>query len=601
LLEGIESIVSDQDTVVLGTRSGEVITVNKVADSVLINCEKFGMTAANLSYSYRAGATDSTTLVCCDNSLVSVCIAKHRSRPNDAVQLKKKLRVWPVDASNPEAIPPPVHMAKVVDMPSEDGITPILMISGSRLLLAEMHEEPGPVHRSIPVDGTPNRVIYCQFTKCLIVAVNQPSGPNLLFINPDTGEDIGRPTDQNKVPQPCIAGLGKEGDRIFGLAEWNYKKDGNVWNFILVTTKNGRLIVVTTEKIPSRDGGPTTFRYWTRFRKEVPEPIYSVLGYDEGLIYCAGQTIHWEFLDTEERRLKPLKSFALGSPATSLRISNDNKLVALTHTESLVVLDGPDTDEARTRLCHVDPWRRNGVDSIEIAGPELTAQTQSKSGISLVADRECGVAGLWVPWDTPERETEVVFEAELLSSIRRFRRGRTRPVWERRGYNPPRYGRLLATADDAEIVGVSLNGAMYGFTLLSVEAWRLLRFVQNLAGQSAELCPFAPAASLARQRVQQQGQASQSGQLLPQGRDGDLEPKMAYGLEMQVDGDVLRRCLERKALERLVVKQGHVKRFMELLGELDGGAYTAGLAEGDHAAYFRVAYEVLEYYLAPAF
>jgi hypothetical protein len=592
LVEGIESIISVGDTILLGTRSGEVITVKNAADAVSIDCEKFGTTAAKISCSYRADSTDPTILVCCDNSLVSIRLDQHASPRGVAVEHKTKFRVWPVDASKLEAVPPPVHYATAVDMPSEDGITPLLVISGSRLLLAEMHEQPGPVHRSIPVDGMPNRIIYCQFTQCLVAAVNRPSGPTLMFINPDTGEDIGRPTDKNKEPQTCIAGLGKEGDRIMGLAEWNYRREGNVWNFILVTTTSGRLIVVTTEKVVSRDGGGSPiFRYWTRFRKEVKEPIYAVVGYDEGLIYCAGQTVYWEVLDTQEKRLKPLKSFSLGSPATSLRLSN-GKLVALTSRDSLIVLDNLDTDEENTKLCHVDPWRRNGVDSIEVAaGPQLDSESNT-SGIHLVADRERGVAGLWVPWQTPDRECEVVLEAELLSSIRKFRRGRTRPVWEQRPRRP-RYGRLPATADDAEVLGVALNGSLHQFTLLGVEAWRLLRFVQNLAVAAPELCPFFPL-GLARQQ-QQRGQNDGGG-----GRDADPEPRLAYGLEMHVDGDILRRCLERRALEWLVVKQAHVARFIELLGELDGGQHTEGLAaEGDHARYFRLAYDVLEYYLMP--
>jgi hypothetical protein len=68
---------------------------------------------------------------------------------------------------------------------------------------------------------------------------------------------------------------------------------------------------------------------------------------------------------------------------------------------------------------------------------------------------------------------------------------------------------------------------------------------------------------------------------------------------MHVDGDLLRRCLERRVLELLVVKDKHVARFTELLRALDGGRYTEGFAEtGDHAKYFRLAYEVLEYYLS---
>ncbi|AEO55429.1 hypothetical protein MYCTH_59585 [Thermothelomyces thermophilus ATCC 42464] len=579
-VEGIESIISVKGTVLLGTRSGEVIMVKDVAGSVSVECERFGTTAATLSCSYRAGATEPTILACCDNSLVSIRLKQRYNHCGGTTELKTtKLRVWPVDASKLEDIPPPVHYATAVDMASDDGLTPILLISGSRLLLAEMHEEPGPVQRSIPTEGTPNRVLYCQFTQCLVAAVNKPSGPTLTFINPDTGDDIGIPTDKNKAPQTCIAGLGKEGDRIMSLGEWNYKRDGNVWNFILVTTRAGRLIVVTTEKVVSQDGSRTTFRYWTRFRKELSEPIYSVLGFDEGLIYCAGQTIYWEVLDPKEKRLKPLKSFRLGSPATSLRISN-GKLVALTSRESLVVLDNLDTDEEGIRLCHVDPWRRNGVDSMEVAGPQLD---QATGGIHLVADRECGVAGLWVPWQTPERECEVVLEAELPSSVRKFCRGRTRPVWEQR-LRKPRYGRLPATVDDAEILGVSLDGTMRQFTLLSVEAWRLLRFIQNLAPDTADVCPLG-------RRKSSKGLGPGLGP----------EPKLAYGLEMHVDGDILRRCLEKRALEWLVAKEAHVARLIELLRELDGGQHTQGLtAEGDHAGYFQLAYDILEYYLSPA-
>ena len=590
--------MSVQDRILLGTRSGEVITVETATGSVSIDWERFGTTTANINCSYRAGSADPTILVTCDKTLSAIGMSAHGRHDHGSVKLETKHRVVPVDASKLDALAPPVHFATAVDMPSEDGVVPILIISGSRLLLAEMHKEPGLVHRSIPVEGSPNRLMYCQFTQCLVAAVNRPDGPTLAFINPDTGEDVGVPIDKNRERLPCINGLGKAEDRIFGLAEWNYRRAGNVWNFILVTTKSGRLIVVTTEKVAARGGGGAngspTFLYLTRFKKHVPEPIYSVIGYDEGVIYCAGQTIHWEVLDTEEKRLKPLKTFALGSPATSLRISN-SKLLAMTTSESLVVLDNLDASEENTRLCHVDPWRRNAVDFIEVAG--ATSQQQqiddpTTGGLALVADRDRGVTALWVPWQTPDRECEVVLEAELPSAVRRFRRGRTRSVWEQR-LHAPRFGRLAATVDDAEVLGVSLNGAVTQFVLLGVEAWRLLRWVQNLARGCEEVCPFA--VSLSRQ------QQPQRGLLDGGGSGGDPEPKLAYGGEMHVDGDVLGRCLERRALERVVVGEERVARLRELLGELDGGRYTAGWAEeGDDKRYFGLAYEVLEYYLSPA-
>lgn len=577
VVEGIASIVALQDVIFLGTRSGEVIAVKRTGDSMSVDCEKLGITAADLSCGHPAGAADPMILVSCDNNLVALGADRYRSGRAHTAQPNLS-RVWPVDASKPEAPPPPVHYATVVDMPSEDGVVPVLMISGSRLLLAELHRQPGPVHRSIPVDGAPNRIIYCQSTQCLVAALNLGDRPTLAFINPDTGEDIGRPTDRNGESQDYVSGLGKPGDRILALTEWNYRREGNVWNFILASTRGGRLVLISTAKVGARDGARPTVRYWTRFKKEIKEPIYSVIGYEEGLIYCFGQTVMWEVLDVTERRLKPLRSFQLNSPATSLRISN-GKLLVLTSQESLVVLDHADCEGDGSRVCHADPCRRNGIHFIEVTGPQPEEPT---GGMVLVSDRECGVGALWVPWHTPERECEVVLEAELGASIRRFARGRTRPMWEQRQRNP-KYGRLAATLDDAEILGISLNGAMHHVALLDLKAWRFLRFLQNIALASEELCPF-----VARRRGNGRGAPE------------DVEPRMGNKLEMHVDGDILRRYLEKRALERLVVAPQHVSRFIELLDELDDGRHTAGFAAGgDYRRYFQLAYDILEYYLQP--
>jgi hypothetical protein len=574
LAESIASIVSVRDTILLGSRSGEVIAVREAAGALSISCERFGMATASLSCSYGAGATDPTILVCCDNSLVSVAVDQRGSRC-DVVPLKTKCRVWPVDVSRPDAMPPPVHFATAVDMPSEDGITPILMISGSRLLLAELQQKPGPVHRSIPVDGVPSRVIYSKSLQCLIVAVVRNNKPTLLFMNPDTGEDIGVPTDKNGAAVEYIAGLGKEKDRITGLAEWKYRRDGNVWNFLLVSTKGGRFMVVSTQKGAPRGGGLPSIRYWTRFKEDVAaKPIYSIAGYEQGLVCCAGDTIRWEMLDVEQRTFTVYKTLRLNSPATSLRISN-GKLVALTSSESLVVIDYAEGNTENARLCHEDPWRRKGIHFIEVAGPQ---PDEPRGGIFLVADRECGIGALWAPWQTPEKEFEVVMEAELAAPIRRFRRGRTRPLWEQR-QGSPKYGRLVATVDDAEILGVSLNGALHHFTLLSIDAWQLLRFIQNIALASGELFPYR---RLRRHRPMD-----------------DVEPRMDGGLEMQVDGDILQQCLEKRALEQLMARPEHMSRFMVLLQQLDEGRHTAGLAPEDYAGHFQLAYDILEYYLLP--
>jgi len=552
---------------------------NNVDGGLTINLQKFGVSTATISCN-RGSQTpggEPTVLVCCDGNMVLLQPnSSNSARPEPYLrQLWAKfsdIQVFPVDEQNPVVPPPPVDVGVVVNLPSDGpGFRQILMVSESKLLLARLDQKPGPVHRQIPTAGAPTRVIYSPRLRCIIAAVNtgKESKPTLSFIDPDSGKEIGHPTDKTENPVEFISGLGKAGDTVYGLEEWKFKKDGNVWEYILVSTRGGRLIVVDTKEDTTKEDGPRSIRYWARFTHKEPEsPIYSVLGCEEGLIYCAGTTIYWYVLDLDAKKLKPLKSFNLSCPATSLQIAN-GKLMALTSRDSLLVLDHS-MDSSGAGLCHADPKPRNATHMIEV---ELD---EPMGSITLVADRDCGVGGLWIPWQSPQKDCEPVFEVQLDASIRRFRRGRTRPLWDH-PFQVPMYGRLMSTADDAEVLGVSLDGSLRHFTLLGLDTWRLLRFIQNL---SHDACVLAPV------RVTDMAEL-------------DPEPKIDKGFAMQVDGDILATCLEKRHLERLLGRPEHAKRFVELLDELEGGKYTSQLPSGTNKLLFYVllAYDIMEYFL----
>ncbi|KAK3390472.1 mono-functional DNA-alkylating methyl methanesulfonate N-term-domain-containing protein [Podospora didyma] len=574
-IEPISSIVSIRGAIILGTRSGEVISVRRAADSFSVLSEKFGMTTAIVTCTHHPNKVEPTVLVSCDKKLVKLATSHLSNGQSDAFQLNSKLQVWPVDISNEGGAAPPVEFGVAVDIPSANrDITPILMVSGKKLLLAEMNDKPSPVPRDIPVNGTPTKLLYSPHLQCLVVAVARDEKTTLMFIDPDSGEDLGRAMDKTGIPTDFISGLGKLGDRIWGLVEWECKKEGNIWRFVLASTRDGRLVVVETKK--DQEDGSRVIRYTGKFQVRASEPIYSVVGYGEGLIYCAGNTIKWEVLDTVEKKLKLLKVFDLGSPATSLRISN-GKLLALTHRDSLEIIDQNLGTDGTTPLSHVDPRRRNATHMIEAAGVQ---SEETLGSLIFVSDRDCSVGGLWVPWQVPGKDCESVFEAELPVSVRKFRRGRTRPVWEQGPRHRPKYGRLVNTVDDAEILGNALDGSVRSFTLLNLEIWRILRFIQNVAETSDEMYPFT-------YRVVDHSQF-------------DPEPRVGKEGEMHVDGDMLRRCFEKRALERLISSPSYESRFAELLDELDDGRHTAGLsADEDGEQYFKLAYGILEYFLRP--
>ncbi|KAK0735889.1 mono-functional DNA-alkylating methyl methanesulfonate N-term-domain-containing protein [Apiosordaria backusii] len=569
-IEAIGSIVSLGTTVFLGTRSGEVISLANHAGSMVASYDKFGITAARLSCTHVTGNPDPVLLLSCDNNLIHLSVDTHPRYPTRNI-FKNKSRVFPVDPSNLGAMAPPIQYASAVDLPSEEGIAQVLVISNETILLIELHQTPSCVPRSIPLTGTPKKLIYSNTLNCLIAAVKHNGTENLAFINPNTGDCLGLATDRDDKTVGYISGLGKPGDRILALTEWKYYQHGRMYHYILVATSGGRLLVVSTKR--NKDTGK--IHYWTRWKKEYERKVCAVLGYEDGLVMCVGTTIRWEVIDEVDKRLTHLKSFELDSPATSLRITN-GKLVVLTVKDSLLVLEhasgeeegGSATAGATVGLCNADPTRRNGVHMLEMAGTDVD---DAEGGITLVSDMECGVGGLWVPWRQSDRECDVVFEAELSASVRKFQRGRTRPVWEQ-GNHEPKWGRLVSTWDDAEILGISLDGAMYHFTGLEVKTWRWMRFVQNLVMRDERLSPFT----------------SQY-----QGGNEDLEPRMDGGLEMQVDGDLLMRLVEEggRGLERLV--REHEGRFMELLSEVDDSA------GGDREKAFGLAYEILDYYLRP--
>ncbi|KAK4166009.1 mono-functional DNA-alkylating methyl methanesulfonate N-term-domain-containing protein [Cladorrhinum sp. PSN259] len=570
-IESIGSIVSTQGMIFLGTRSGELISLVEDDSAFrLVGYEKFGTTPVTLTCSCLKDRATPILLLTCDNNLVSI-------NTDLNYELTAKSRVWPIDYDNPGAPPLPVHHARAVDIRSEAGEPQILIISGATLVLTELESVSGPVQRSIRLNATPTKIMYSHFLQCLVVAVHKDNIPSLLFVDPNTGEDLSKPVDSNQEPVEFISGLGKPGDRILCLNEWRFMKEGKTFYYLIVGTRNGHIVVISSQKEPSREASiPTRIRYSMRWKKDLLRPIYSVLGFAEGFVYCCGQKLSWELVEESSKRLFTLKSFELESPATSLKISN-NKLLAMTNRDSLVVLDHiREDDRQETTFYNTDPRRHRGGDFVEITSPEICKG--GKGSLVLVSDIECQIESFWIPWQTLDAEFEAVLSASLCASVRKFQVARTRPAWEG-NHRIPRFGKLRSSEDGAELLGISLNGSMYHFTLLSIDTWRFLRFLQNLALANEELSP-----------------PSQHRDVIAR----DPEPRLDKGSEMQVDGDLLERVLAKGELARLVSKPQFLLRFMELLEEIDDGRHTTGFSvENDGERYLKLGYDILDYFLRP--
>ncbi|PFH55970.1 hypothetical protein XA68_17315 [Ophiocordyceps unilateralis] len=462
--------------------------------------------------------------------------------------------------------------------------------AGSRFLLAEIWPDVGLVPRVIPLEGTPTRLIYSQTWNCLVVALLKGDKPTLAFIDPDSGETISSPADRDGKAAEFITGLGHAGDRIFCLHEWLYVKDGKTFTFILVTTKDGRLLIVS---VGSRKVDGKRLRYWTRCKRAFGKPIYSVVGDDQGIIYCVDKTIRWDVLDLAEKKLRLVSEYQLDSSATTLCVARGH-LLALTTMHSMEVIDYSSKRGGGMTLIHSDRVSRSTIHMIETG-----AASAGHNGwpVTLLSDEAGGVAGIRIPSRQQSKEFNVIFETMLPTSVRRFVRARSRPLWLAGG-NSRRYANLTDRQDGAEILGVSLDGSLQHFTILGLDLWRFLCLIQNMARTCSDM-------SLSTEYTVAGGrQEAQVDEAIDMNLNTELDCK-EHPKGLHVDGDLLERCLRQRGLEELLQKRGRFILFCGCLDKLEGGRFTQRLRDTEvteqvrRGGYIGLGYDILAYLLDP--
>ncbi|KAF4340341.1 putative FUN12-general translation factor eIF2 [Fusarium beomiforme] len=492
----------DQIILVLGTRSGHLVTTLISGEDIAhysLEIEQIGVSPTNVFSASGPFDGKLAFFTCCDNSLSIITDFSPKS-----IKFKTKTRIWATDSNDPSLSSPPVQAAFCLadSLSGYQRHMSLVLLSGTRVLLVDIWPHVGPVPRSIPLDGTPMRVIYSQTWKALVVAHLKDERPTLSFIDPETGANIATAANKDKQPSDYISGLGHPGDKIFGLYEWAYIKDGKLFPFIIVTTHHGRLMIVsvTTVRAEGDNGTVRQLQYWTRYKKKgFAEPIYSVVGDAVGLLFCVGNVLHWEVLDLAEKKLKPMKQFRLDSPATSLSVEG-NKVCVLTAQHSLQVIDlHVGSDDTDPSIIHSDRVTRYTGHVIEMGDSE---EETGKWPISVISTAQSGFAG----------------DNEVCPFIRRNR---------------------------------SVSGSVMGMEM---------------------------------------------------DLDPELEPQQSPEM-MHIDGDLLKRCLDTSALNRLVSIGDGIDLFCEYLDGIDDGIHTEGFrdsgAQGQEK-YIELGYEILEYVLALA-
>lgn len=513
--------------------------------------------------------------VACDDNLVLLQEYSNASR-----KYRRETRVIATSDDDAASQVPPIHWVSVVppELQIGSGFLPVLLLAGSRVLLAELSEAPSLVPRSLPIEGTPIKIIYSDIWQAYIVAVIRQGVPDILFVDATTGYITSQPTSNDGRPATFASGLGVPGDRIMCMDEWRYMKDGKTFPYILVGMQNGVLLTLSVRDADKKVAQRTQKRieYWMRYKRrgKPDEPVYAVLGVDDGTIHCSGTTLYYEVIDAEKKKLQVVSRFELDSPAVVLQ-ARDKKLYVLTSRHSLLILDYINTARGRVEnqmiLLHADTATRGAIHMTPMSVP--TADDPDGT-ITMLSDASSNVVGAWTALGNKEQPLETVFKAALPVPIRRFIQARCRPPWyEKR--EEGRFGTVRSTKDDTDTFGLALNGALYHFTLLEAELLALLRFIEYRAKRTASFAAFANSKHSMEAEMDDTG--------------------------FHIDGDLLARCLNDRALEQIMAPSDLRCNLFDMLDKIEGGALTDGFREdtryGDR--YFELAYRILEYLDTP--
>jgi hypothetical protein len=597
---------------VCGTRNGLAVTLCVSEHDLTIArfwCARIGATPVVIKKNETAGSKN-VLFMACDTKLYTLKVpATQETGLEEEISTDGRVinRVWLTDAAHPAAPQLEVSsIARLLPNALDQTNSDVILISGSQLLLANLSTQPKAVPRHFPFGGTPTRLLYSHTLKSLIVAASVHDKCTLVFIDPENGNNLSRPVDKRGRPLEFASGLGELDERVFRLLEWSYMKDGKTWHFIVVCTNTGRLLIMSTEKetvptrppqmeahkavkngeAPDQDKKPNAektmafpgIRYWTRYKFKCPKPVYSVAGFAEGLFYCSGNTLYCDILNLSEKKFETVAQYDLPSPAIDL-VHENGKIYASTTAHSLEVLELVKEAGGGSRIIHThgDQVARNSLHH-RVLG------SSPESLLNLVSDRACSVVGLWPTRNSRADTLEPVFVAQIPHSIIRFRAGRSRPVWDPTWDLPAKNGTdnhdiVPNSAGYPEVLGLSIDGSIYHFTVLDFPSWKFLRFLVNLAMQSPKICEF----------TYTQGTLS-------------VEPVSEPKTMMHVDGDILQRIRESDMPELLRVGQeseeaADIQRmFCELLRGIHGDILDEG---ADMSVYIARAYRTLRFFLRP--
>ncbi|KAK2737691.1 hypothetical protein FQN57_007439 [Myotisia sp. PD_48] len=430
-------------------------------------------------------------------------------------------KIWITDQNNPARMQPHVEIFYCVDpqhLALTGGLEKTLMcVSGKQIFACSLGTITKAVPRSVPVPGSPKRLIYSEYLKKIVVAYNTAEyetftgytkrwiRPRIGFLDPNeesmtpvTDTSSGSELDASGEIRVSSPPTGASGEKITALLDWRFSgEDGKEYHLMVLGTSHplaiqkGRVIYIKTR--PSRHAqGCIDCIVKTVHVYDHSVAAIAAFG-SSSLIFAIGDEVRLQTLDPATKKWRKMPAYRLESTITSLSVLGE-RIYALTARHSLCILEMTDKGLVLAGQAGAD---REGLHHLHVPGESMTF-TANKGG---------ALIGLSDPLPNSEQKLlPPTFAAHMHASMIRLNRS------SRSG---------MFGGPETIIYGTTIEGSVYRFSTLKEKEWRLLRYIQNTCMQDQTIYPF------------------RKSRRTP-GVD-ELNPSFAKPEFMHIDGDVLSR------------------------------------------------------------
>ncbi|GAB7337303.1 hypothetical protein MBLNU457_g2664t1 [Dothideomycetes sp. NU457] len=488
-----------------GVHSSSSSVTQYDVDVSTVSSVPLGSTSVKLTASPE---TPGTVIAVCEASLFLVTCSVSRLSATP---------IWVTDLGEPGYQQGPISaLVQTHDTPGLASLglaSSLIVISEDECRISELDSSSSrPIPRTLPVQGSPNRLLYSKQLSHFIVASTEivkeePSDAStdskmqirglLNFRTPVSGTESDDGTDST------FKFYLQTNERVYALAEWIYRSPENKkYVFILVATgihdsgtSKGRIHILQ----PSLRRGKIdnmTLANTTKF----DSPVYALSLFGPlAYIACAGNWLVYAQYSIPEKKWVQKCRHRLNSPAVHITTSPPYVHIT-TAADSLTTftIEEAALDDLEPSILlrphSTDTGPAAGLHHVTISSPSAVLPRSAEPyTLNVLSTKTAYLRGLLLPQHNSFSRvpSPCLFHARLPQSLTRLAVQNVSPT--------------ATTAPIYRIVGTSTDGSMTELRLLSLHEWAGIKFLTTLLRRSKRICPFSYERTLRAAKMERAG------------------------------------------------------------------------------------------------